>query len=187
MSGVMPGRRDHGGCDAGQAVPPHPLAHTDIEAITTQRGWVPAGGTTPRRGGVTAGLPAVSSGQGPRATVGMVGAGRVRSGENGDGRAPKSCIPGPPCRAMPQHLALLGQAPCSRAMGLRGKEGAKRRCRCFAEEGVRKELLISQPAGTGSLLPRLQLTLSARRCRAGKGVLGVAALMRERERKKGQK
>lgn len=74
-------------------------------------------------------------------------------------------------------------------MGLCGKEGAKRRCRCFAEEGVRKELLISQSAGTGSLLPRLQLTLSARRCRAGKGVLGVAALMRERERerKKGQK
>lgn len=43
------------------------------------------------------------------------------------------------CHTVPQHLALPGQAPRSRVMGLRMEEEAKRRCRCRQgrlEEGI---------------------------------------------------
>lgn len=90
---------------------------------------------------------------------------RLISGDR-DGQVPLSCH-ATLCCSMP----CWGK-PCVVSDGAVGKE----------PRGVavasRKELLISQPAGMGSILPRLQLTLSALSDWAGEVVPGVTILVR---------
>lgn len=115
---------------------------------------------------------------------GLGGCGHELISGDRDGQVPLSCH-AMLCRTMP----CWGK-PCVVSDGAVGKE----------PRGVavasRKELLTSQPAGTGSVLPRLQLTLSALRSRAGEYFPGATipvrtlpcsmalAVMREREKKR---
>lgn len=116
---------------------------------------------------------------------GLGGCGHELVGGDKDGQAPL------PCHAMLCPTMPCWGKPCVVSDGAVGKEP---RGVAFAS---RKELLISQPAGMGSILPRLQLTLSTLRGWAGKVVPSVTIPMKTlpcsmalgvmQERKKEQK